>query len=110
MKITAIFQKSYVTDRPTDRPTDTAASRVAFTRLKIRGAAMGQSRKNQYLLFRRRSKTRKEATNFHCCHRQKQLQTKHMERAGPTLFNQYFFFNIIFILSDYLGSERRAWS
>ena len=34
MKIRAIFQKSYVTDRPTDRPTDTAASRVAFTRLK----------------------------------------------------------------------------
>ena len=41
MKIRAIFQKSYVTDRPTDRPTDRqtdiAASRVAFTRLKKKG-------------------------------------------------------------------------
>ena len=58
---------------------------------KNRGPAMGQSRKNQYFLFRRKSKKRKEATNFHCCHRQKYLQTKRMERAGPTLFNEYFF-------------------
>ena len=71
---------------------------------------MGQSRKNQYLLFWRKSKKRKEATNFHCCHRQKYLQTKRMERAGPTLFNEYFVFNIIIIFSDFLGSEHRAWN
>ena len=40
MKTKAIFQKcdgptDQQTDRPTDRPTDIAASRVAFTRLKI---------------------------------------------------------------------------
>ena len=36
MKTKAIFQKcDGPTDRPTDRPTDIAASRVAFTRLKI---------------------------------------------------------------------------
>ena len=71
---------------------------------------MGQSRKKQYLSFRRISKKRKEATNFHSCHRQKYLQTKHMERAGPTLFNEYFVFNIVFIFSDFLSSERRAWN
>ena len=62
---------------------------------------MGQSRKIQYLSLRHISKKRKEATNFHCCRRQKYLQTRRMESAGPTLFNKYFVFNIIFIFGDF---------
>ena len=77
---------------------------------KFGGHAMGHCRKILYLAFRRISKKHKEASDFHCCRRQKYLQTKCMERAGPTLFNEYFISNIFFIFSDFLSAERRAWN
>ena len=63
---------------------------------KFGGHAMGHCRKILYFAFRRISKKHKEASDFHCCRRQKYLQTKCMERARPTLFNEYFISNIFF--------------
>ena len=71
---------------------------------------MGHCRKIKYFAFRRIHKKHKEASDFHCCRRQKYLQTTCLERAGPTLFNEYFVSYIFLIFSDFLSSERRAWN